>query len=686
MTLRHIQAWRCLSILIFAVQSLLWANMVSAQSVSNKFWQAQSIYQVITDRFFDGDPSNDNTDGNFDGLGPRSVHGGDFKGLEQKLDYIKALGATAIWISPVILNGRGQFHGYAGRDFYNVDPHWGSLADLQHFIAAAHARGMLVIDDIVVNHGDDLIYSTDPGYGQFVYPPSGYTLKYRKSSKMYAPPFDIYNATYNSTNNALTNIFHNNGRIQNLNDMIQVTLGELSGLDDFRTESPYVRSNMTAIYDFWIQQAGFDGFRIDTVKHVEMGFWQVWCPAVHAFAAQHGHPNFFMFGEVYDSNENLCGSFTGTKAGGNYALDSVLDYPLYFLVNSVFATAEGNTKQISDHYARVAENYDTNAQMRLVTFLDNHDQPRFLSSGTSNRLAVALVFLYTSRGIPCLYYGTEQAFNGANDPYDRENMFAGHFKDAGQVGVDSFNMTHPLYQLVAQLNNFRRLYPSLSLGTYVDQGNNPAGPGLFAYSRRYGTQEVFVVFNTAGVLQTLPGCKTIYPSGTPLINLLNNDEEIIVTDGSLTPTISVPATSAKILLARAQVLPLDPVITTSYPRHAETSVPTWSSIVLQFSKSMDTNSIQKAFSINPVVGGTFSWSPAKDKMTFTPGSVGLAGLTDVMVRINNGAVDGVSSNAMFATYEMKFTTAASSFYDFTLPFICPPMSTNRPAPVPFSNL
>src|SRR5208283_1001946 len=132
----------------------------------------------------------------------------------------------------------------------------------------AHARGLLVIDDIVCNHGDNLIYSTNSGYGDFVYPPKGYTLQYRKSSNVFAPPYDIYNAIYNATNNALTNLFHNNGRIQNFNDMTQVQLGELSELADFRTESPYVRSNMTAIYAFWIQQAGFDGFRIDTVKHV----------------------------------------------------------------------------------------------------------------------------------------------------------------------------------------------------------------------------------------------------------------------------------------------------------------------------------------------------------------------------------------------------------------------------------
>ena len=469
-----------------------------AQSASNGFWQAQSIYQIVTDRFFDGDASNNNAEGNYNPSSSGAVHGGDFKGIEQKLDYIKALGATAIWISPVVLNGHGQFHGYAGRDFYQVAPHWGSLADLQHMIAAAHARGILVIDDIIVNHGDDLIYSTDSGYANFLAPPAGYTLKYRNSSLTYAPPYDIYNSTYNSANNALTNLFHNNGAIPDYNTAQHMELGELSGLDDFRTESAYVRSNMVEIYKYWIGQAGFDGFRIDTVKHVEMGFWQNWCPLVHAYAASIGKPNFFMFGEVYDGSDSKCGSYTGAQSGGPFALDSVLDYPLYFMVNSVFASASGNTKQIEDRYNAIAANYDPAAQMRLVTFLDNHDQPRFLSASGANaaRLNVALVFLYTARGIPCLYYGTEQAFNGTTDPNDREDMFDGQFEQGPSLG-DNFNMTHPQFQMVAKLNNFRRLYPTLQIGSHVNKWNDPSGPGLFAYARRLGTEEVFVVFNTS---------------------------------------------------------------------------------------------------------------------------------------------------------------------------------------------
>jgi glycosidase len=651
-------AAQVLSVSLVAISAAI-NSAANAQSVSNAFWQAQNIYQVITDRFSDGDPSNNNADGNFRPSGATSVHGGDFKGLEEKLDYIRALGATAIWISPIVVNGHGQFHGYAASDFYHVDPHWGSLAELQHLVQTAHEKGLLVIDDVICNHGDDLISSSDPGYGNFVYPPSGYHLRYRGAIQ-YAPPFDKYNSSYTVENNALTNLFHNYGCIQNYADTNQARLGELFGLDEFRTEALYVRSNMAAIYQYWIQQAGFDGFRIDTTKHVDMGFWQYWCPRVQHFAATNaGKANFFMFGEVYDGDEALCGSYTGTKAGGPFAMDSVLDYPLFFTINNVFKSARGATSVLEDHYRNVETYYDTNSQMRLVTFLDNHDQPRFLNSSATNRLAVALAFLYTSRGIPCLYYGTEQGFNGAMDPFDREDMFAGRFKNAGQAGIDSFNMTHPLFQLVAKLNNFRRLYPALSLGSHVNQRSDRNGPGLFAYSRRLGAQEVFIVLNTASSAQVLTGCPVIYATGIRLVNLLDTSEIISVVGKSQTPSIPVSPMSAKIFIAQSQLKPTDSVVVSNAPAHSAANVPTGSRVVLRFSTPMDTNSVQMAFSITPAAKGSFSWSPANDTLTFTP-SAGLPDSTNVIVRVVDTARDAASHEKMFAPYELKFTTAAAN--------------------------
>ncbi len=622
------------------------------QNAGNNFWQRQSIYQIITDRFFDGDPSNDNADGNYDPAGYRgtSVHGGDFKGIEEKLDYIKSLGATAIWISPVVLNARGEFHGYAGRDFYKVDPHWGTLADLQHLVQAAHARDILVIDDIVVNHGGNLIDSGDPGYPDFKYPPDGYHLRYRNPARQYPPPFAL-----DATNPSLTNLFHNNGFIQNYDDSTQLELGELSGLDDFRTETPYVRTQMTKIYEYWIEQAGFDAFRIDTVKHVEMGFWQTWCPAIRAFAAAQGKPDFFMFGEVPYPADAKVGSYTGTMGGGPFKLDSVLDYTLYFKINSIFAQATASPRQIIRHYQALAANYDPAAQNQLVTFLDNHDQPRFLSvpGATTGRLKVALVFLYTARGIPCLYYGTEQAFNGAKDPWDREDMFAGQFEWGPSLG-DNFNMAHPLYQFVAMLNNFRRLYPALQTGVQSNLWSHANGPGLLAYSRRLGAQEVFVVFNTAGVNQTLPACPTIYPAGTKLLNLLDASESVTVVAGGKIPRLTVPGTSAKIFVAVSEIRPLDPVVTAISPAHDSKEISPTAPIVVHFSQPMDAGSVEHAFATEPSVKGTFSWSPAFDKMIFAPDYPGFKPHTMVTVRLADTARAAASGKTFYAGFESRY--------------------------------
>jgi glycosidase len=636
------------------------AMHVLAGNTDNGFWQRQSIYQIITDRFFNGDPSNDNADGNFDpaGHGGTSVHGGDFKGIEEKLDYVKSLGATAIWISPVVLNVRGEFHGYAALDFYKVDPHWGTMADLKHLVQAAHARGILVIDDIVVNHGGNLIDSADAGYPEFKYPPDGYQLRFRDAARQYPPPFDL-----NATNPALTNLFHNNGFIQNYEDTTQLESGELMSLDDFRTETPYVREQMTKIYQYWIEQAGFDGFRIDTVKHVEMGFWQQWCPAIRDFAAAHGNTHFFMFGEVPHNSDAKCGSYTGTMGGGNFKLDSVLDYTLYFKINSIFAGANAGTKPLADHFRALAANYDPTARNRLVTFLDNHDQPRFLSiqGATTDRLKVALTFLYTTRGVPCLYYGTEQGFNGRKDPWDREDMFAGQFEWGPSRG-DNFNLAHPLFQLVAKLNNLRRLYPALQTGEQSNLWSNANGPGLFAYTRRLGAQEVFVVFNTANTNETLPPCPTMYPAGTKMRNTLDETEVMTVRADGKFPSLMLAGTSAKIFVPESQMHPLDPVVTGISPEHDAIDISAASPIEIHFSKPMDTRSVERAFATVPPLKGKFSWSATHDAMTFTPESPGFPARSIVVVRIGEGARDAISGKTLYAAFESRFRCGTSNLY------------------------
>ena len=632
-----------------------------AQAQQN--WQDQNVYQIFTDRFFNGDVSNDNAEGTFNAAASQAVHGGDFKGIEQKLDYIKALGATAIWISPVVLNGNGDYHGYAGRDFYKVAPHLGSLTDLKHLIDAAHAKGLLVIDDIVVNHGALLLNSSDSNYPNFRLSPP-YTLFYRDNAKQYPPPFDA------GSGQSIGELFHGNGYVQDFSDPTQLELGSYAGLDDFQTETAYVQTQMANIYKFWMDQ-GFDGFRIDTVKHVDHGFWDAWCPQIRQHAVDIGKPDFFMFGEVADSSESKNGSYTGTENGGTFELDSVLDYPLYYAIKNVFATGTGNTKDLDNHFGAVDSLYDASARSRLVTFVDNHDQPRFLNVSNTrwgySRLQLALTFLYTGRGIPCLYAGTEQGFNGGNDPNNREDMFAGQFEPDPPSQGDNFDMTRPIFQWVATLNNFRRLYPALRTGSFTSLRNSSSGPGVYAYARRLGNQEVIVAMNTAEVDKTMPARSTTYPVGTVLTNLLATGETATVNSQDQFPGITIPALTVKIFIAQNQAQSLDPLVSAVSPGHDGKYVATTTKIVLQFSNPMRTASVESAFTTTPATTGNFVWTNNNQSLSYQVIG-GMPSLTTITVHVGTGATD-INGKHLYAPFESRFTTANGGPSDVVAPTI-----------------
>ncbi len=630
-------------------------------------WRDENIYFIFTDRFFDGNPGNNNSNPQspYNAGNSRRIHGGDFEGIRKKLDYIKSLGATAVWITPVPQNvGHSAYHGYGADDFYQLALQLGTTNELTNLVGTAHSKGIRIILDVVANHAGDRIYSTQSGWS--AYNSAGYALSWRTATQ-YPAPFNL-----------LTN-FHNNGHIGNYSDPEQV-LGELSGLDDLRTETTHVRTNMAKIYKHWIQVADFDGFRIDTVKHVDIGFWQYFNEEIRQFAATLGKTNFFQFGEVFDGGDAKCGYYTGTKAGGAFANDSVIDYPLFFQVEGVFADATAPTSYIESRYNNMGSNYDPAARDRLVTFLDNHDQIRFMNTGkangNTNKLMTALTFMYTSRGVPCLYYGTEQNFSGSGDPNNREDMFDGAFESGPSLG-DNFSMTQGSYLHVAKLNNLRRLYTSLRRGTHENLWNNPSGPGLLAYARRLDAEEAYVVLNTASSTQTITNRPTSYPPGVKLVNLLNTNETIttvIGTDGL--PPVSVPGLSAKIFIAESYVQPLDPVVIQQFPTHASTNITTLSTITLRFSKPMNTNSVQAAFSVQPPIGGTFTWSNNFEWMTFTPTVPGYASRTQVVYRVGTGAVDSVNGKAFHAPFESYFHSVSSGLSDV----VSPTLLVSAPAP------
>jgi glycosidase len=456
-------------------------------------WRTIPIYQIITDRFFDGDPSNNQMapDSVFNPYSFDSRHGGDFAGLRQHLDYVAELGFKAIWISPVFLNHRGAYHGYHISDFNRIDPHWGSLEELRALVDEAHARGLYVIIDVVFNHMARVLTSDDPGFPSFSEKP--YTMRWGDPRAVFPPPFDDLA------------LFHGHGSINDWEDDRQNVIGDLQGLADLRTEDPRVRRWLLDSHLALIAATDCDGFRIDTAHHVEHGFWREVLPALQDGAARLGKTNFLMFAEALRGRDADVSRLT-REAG----FPSALYYPYYFTLIEVWRN-RGPTRQITERWSHLPD-YGPAGDNLLVGFADNHDRARLLNEaylgGDTNRVRAVLTLLYASPAIPCVYYGTEQGFSGSKGHRAREPMFK-----AGDHPVPvHFNRNHDLFRLTHRLNRVRDLYPALAHGSLSVIADEPVA-GRFVFARALEDQQVVVAMNNST-------SAVMYDAGEPLVDAL----------------------------------------------------------------------------------------------------------------------------------------------------------------------
>ncbi len=606
-------------------------------------WRDLVIYQIVTDRFWDGDPSNNDADGSYAPSDPYRVHGGDFAGVQSKLDYLVHLGVDAIWISPVVLNANGEFHGYAARDFFAIAPHFGTLGELQSLVAAAHARGIAVLLDVVVNHMGDLISGTGPGYPAFNYP-AGYTLSWRNPSKRYVGLLDD-----------LTK-FHRYGEIHDYGDSLQATLGELAGLDDLRTEDPAVAALLEQA-GFWLMDnTDCDGYRVDTVKHIDNAFWDRWCPAVRAHGQLIGKERFFLFGECFDGIDAKVGSYTGTRAGGSYKFDSMLYFPMFFSAMYTFAY-NSSPYNLSYGYSQLGF-YDASSRERLVTFLDNHDVARFLSFGVANqdesRMRAALAWLLTARGVPCIYYGSEQEFDGGSDPYDREDMWDGLW-DYGPSEGDNFDLVHPLFRFVRSLTHVRRSHEALRRGTTVELISEVFGPGIYAYRRQTDADTVIVTVNTANE-PTFAAVPTPWAKGVVVGDALDAAIRDTVCDAGFLIE-AVPARGVRIvetLSAQAARIAAEPLqIEAHFPGHDQSLNHLAGPLRVVFDRDVDATSVAAAFGISPPVAGW--WQVNGREARFHPAAAWSAGT--VYRWSLDATAAGADGKHLAARHDASFKTA-----------------------------
>jgi glycosidase len=526
-------------------------SATAAEAVRERAETDEIVYFVLPDRFENGNPANDRggIEGDrlqhgFDPTSKAFFHGGDLQGLTARLDYIQALGATAVWLTPVFRNkpvqgGPGQesagYHGYWITDFTRVDPHLGDEAQMQAFVQAAHARGMKVYLDIIANHTADVIAyrecPTDqcPYRSRADYPYSrhgglhgepinaGFTgSNFEKLTRPdfaytpYLPPGEERSKVPQWLNDPL--LYHNRGNTTFAGESSE--MGDFVGLDDLATENPRVVQGMIEIYGSWIDRYGVDGFRIDTARHVNPEFWQAFVPAMLQRAAAKGIAHFHIFGEVSTSDIDVALLARYTR---DAKLPAVLDFAFASAVRATVAGSAG-TDKLARLFAddTLYANGATTA-LQLPTFISNHDAGRFAyyvrkerpqasDDEVLKRVLLAHAMLFTLRGVPVVYYGDEQGFTGVGGDQDaRQDMMTSRtpsYLADRRIGVGqhppNFDLHHPLARAIVKLSALRRENAALRSGRQIVR-NYADSPGLFAVSRLDPVtgREIAIAFNTS---------------------------------------------------------------------------------------------------------------------------------------------------------------------------------------------
>jgi cyclomaltodextrin glucanotransferase len=443
------------------------------------------IYFIVVDRFHDGDPNNSAVDKELYDPTRKDwgkYWGGDLQGVIDKLDYLQALGVTAVWLTPLFEQihrmawQAAPIHGYWTGDFKRINARWvAGTQEVRLFehdnttfdrlVAEMHRRHMKLVLDIVCNH-------SSPEAG-------GVKGQLFDDGKLVA-----------DFNNDKDHWYHHYGEVKDWEDEWQIQNCELAGLATFNENNIRYRNYIKDAIRKWLDK-GVDALRIDTAKHMPIWFWQEFTSDMTAHK-----PQTFMFGEWIYSHPSSERSVTFANQSGM----SILDFALCVAIRVALG------KNDAKGFHLVQEIYDQDHVYRgateLVTFIDNHDMPRFLSLGTDgDAMRLALDLIMTGRGIPCLYYGTEQYLHndteGGNDPYNRPMM-------------DKWDQTTPVFKDIQRLAHLRRRNPAIRLGRHAA---THVTPDVYCFARVYRDSRCFVAMNRGGAT-TLADVGTEMPDGT----------------------------------------------------------------------------------------------------------------------------------------------------------------------------
>jgi neopullulanase len=461
--------------------------------------QSDVIYLIMPDRFANGDPTNDQpTDApnSYDRANPRAYHGGDLRGIREHLPYLKDLGVTTLWLTPILKNGAPQdYHGYGAVDLYAVDPHLGTINDYQQLVSAAHKQEMKILFDAVINHvGPNHPWVKNPPLPDWFH---GTSAQHTNS----ATPLDgtFYGKNnQSSANDSFEALVDPHAPARLSKNLTQGWFANV--LPDLNTENPVVAQYLFQNSIWWAETTGLDGYRLDTFPYVPRRFWAAWHLALRRL-----YPNLTTIGEVFYPDPSVTSFFMGGQRhydGIDSGVATLFDFPLYFALREVLQhkAPAGQIAEILRHDSLY------NRPDSLVTFFGNHDVVR-LSSAASDAaghpqdeglktLQLAYGLMLTLRGIPQLYYGDEIGMPGGPDP-DNRHDFPGGWSDDPKNAFTADGRTpqqQQIFSYVQTLLRLRREHPVLAQGHLWHLASDDSS---YIFERDSDEEKVIVAFNNS---------------------------------------------------------------------------------------------------------------------------------------------------------------------------------------------
>ena len=448
------------------------------------------VYLIMPDRFADGDPSNDRPPSStavYDRAKPMAYHGGDLRGVREHLDYLHQLGVTTIWLTPVWKNTDSDYHGYHVVDFYGLDDHMGTMAEYQSLVAEAHKRGMKVLMDYVANHtGPKDRWANDPPTPTW----------------LHGTPANHLDPSY-----SFNGLVDPHASPREFRPTIE---GWFAGkLPDLNTDDPQLGLYLAQNAMWWVETAQLDGFRLDTFPYSSRQFWSEWHERLREV-----YPHINSIGEVSDGDSTITSFFEGGRKqfdGIDSGLLTVFDFPLEYAIRDV--VIQGAPVQKIIDVLQHDELYPHPEW--LVTFIGNHDNPRFVSEPGSNtaKLKAAFSLLLTMRGIPQIYSGDEIGLPGGGDPDNRRDFPGGFPGDPRDAFTPSGRTPEQqdVFSHVQSLLALRQNHPALRTGKQWHIGWDQS---YYAFVRELPQEKLLVVYNNASSARDL----SIPLADTPLQN------------------------------------------------------------------------------------------------------------------------------------------------------------------------